>query len=204
MVLAVLVSPGEPMSYGCPSGRDSAREASRRDSQATAKVMIRMRQSSSPRQLGYMPALDGVRAVGVLAVMAYHGGLSFLPGGFFALDTFFVLSGFLITTLLMREHQVDWGHRPQSVLGPQGEATAPGPLRRDHRGRPLRTLHRGAGFFPTCGSMRSRRCSTLRTGISLRATRTISSQQVRFHRCFPRGHLLSRSSSTSCGRSWSC
>jgi peptidoglycan/LPS O-acetylase OafA/YrhL len=50
-----------------------------------------------------MPALDGVRAFAVLAVMAYHGGLTFLPAGFFGVDAFFVLSGFLITTLLVTE-----------------------------------------------------------------------------------------------------
>jgi len=50
-----------------------------------------------------MPALDGIRALAVLAVMAYHGGLSFLPAGFFGVDAFFVLSGFLITSLLVTE-----------------------------------------------------------------------------------------------------
>jgi peptidoglycan/LPS O-acetylase OafA/YrhL len=53
--------------------------------------------------LGYMPGLDGVRAVAVAAVMAYHGGISFLQGGFFSLDAFFVLSGFLITSILLSE-----------------------------------------------------------------------------------------------------
>jgi peptidoglycan/LPS O-acetylase OafA/YrhL len=56
-----------------------------------------------------MPALDGVRACAVLAVMAYHGGISFMPGGFFGVDAFFVLSGFLITTLLIGEHQSTGG-----------------------------------------------------------------------------------------------
>ena len=51
----------------------------------------------------YLPALDGVRAFAVLAVMAYHGGVGGFPGGFLGVDTFFVLSGFLITTLLTRE-----------------------------------------------------------------------------------------------------
>jgi peptidoglycan/LPS O-acetylase OafA/YrhL len=50
-----------------------------------------------------MPALDGMRAFAVLAVMAYHSGLSILPAGFFGVDAFFVLSGFLITTLLVTE-----------------------------------------------------------------------------------------------------
>jgi peptidoglycan/LPS O-acetylase OafA/YrhL len=57
--------------------------------------------------LGYMPALDGVRAFAVLGVMAFHSGLPFLPAGFLGVDTFFVLSGFLITSLLLGE----WGRR---------------------------------------------------------------------------------------------
>ncbi|HEY7464339.1 MAG TPA: acyltransferase family protein [Candidatus Limnocylindria bacterium] len=55
-------------------------------------------------KLAYLPALDGVRALAVGGVMAYHLGLGFLPGGFLGVDLFFVLSGFLISTLLMREH----------------------------------------------------------------------------------------------------
>lgn len=52
-------------------------------------------------RLSYIPALDGVRAVAVLAVMGFHFGQSWLPGGFIGVDVFFVLSGFLITTLLV-------------------------------------------------------------------------------------------------------
>ena len=55
-----------------------------------------------PSKLGYLPALDGLRAVAVLAVMAYHSGL--IHGGFLGVDVFFTLSGFLITTLLCEEH----------------------------------------------------------------------------------------------------
>ncbi len=53
--------------------------------------------------LSYSPALDGLRAVAVLGVLAFHGGVSWLPGGFLGVDAFFVLSGFLITSLLVRE-----------------------------------------------------------------------------------------------------
>jgi peptidoglycan/LPS O-acetylase OafA/YrhL len=57
---------------------------------------------------GYRPALDGLRAVAVLAVIVYHGRPSWLPGGWLGVDLFFVISGFLITTLLVREHD-QWG-----------------------------------------------------------------------------------------------
>ena len=59
--------------------------------------------NSTSKGLRYMPSLDGVRAAAVLGVMVFHGGLSFLPGGFFGVDAFFVLSGFLITSLLVTE-----------------------------------------------------------------------------------------------------
>src|SRR5260370_18521543 len=47
--------------------------------------------------------LDGVRALAVVAVLATHAGIPFLPGGFVGVDAFFVLSGFLITSLLPDE-----------------------------------------------------------------------------------------------------
>jgi peptidoglycan/LPS O-acetylase OafA/YrhL len=53
------------------------------------------------RGLPYVPALDGVRGVAVLAVLLFHGGVSWLPGGFLGVDAFFVLSGYLITGLLL-------------------------------------------------------------------------------------------------------
>jgi peptidoglycan/LPS O-acetylase OafA/YrhL len=54
-------------------------------------------------QIRYWPALDGIRALAVLAVLGVHIGLT--PAGFFGVDVFFVLSGFLITMLLLDEHR---------------------------------------------------------------------------------------------------
>ena len=56
---------------------------------------------------GYNPALDGIRALAVSAVMLFHFGVPGLTGGFLGVDAFFVLSGFLITSLLLAEHARD-------------------------------------------------------------------------------------------------
>lgn len=56
-------------------------------------------------EMGYLPGLDGIRAVAVLGVLLYHADLGFLPGGFLGVDVFFVLSGFLITTLLLEQFE---------------------------------------------------------------------------------------------------
>ena len=60
------------------------------------------RDGRSPRRPG-IPALDGVRAVAVALVLADHGGIPGMTGGFLGVDVFFVLSGFLITSLLLDE-----------------------------------------------------------------------------------------------------
>ncbi|CAN5376179.1 SGNH hydrolase domain-containing protein [soil metagenome] len=55
------------------------------------------------RPKGYRPDIEGMRAVAIGLVLWYHAGLPFLPGGFVGVDVFFVISGFLITGLLIRE-----------------------------------------------------------------------------------------------------
>lgn len=51
----------------------------------------------------YIPEIDGLRAVAVLPVIIFHLGLGFLPGGFLGVDVFFVISGYLITAILLTE-----------------------------------------------------------------------------------------------------
>ncbi len=52
----------------------------------------------------YRPFLDGLRAIAVLGVLVYHLNRTWLPGGYLGVDLFFVLSGYLITSLLVAEH----------------------------------------------------------------------------------------------------
>lgn len=56
----------------------------------------------------YRPALDGIRAIAVVSVMLYHGLVPWAGGGFLGVDVFFVLSGYLITSLLVAEW-TKWG-----------------------------------------------------------------------------------------------
>ncbi len=72
----------------------------------------------------HLPALNGLRAVAVIGVMAYHLQLGWASGGYLGVDLFFVLSGFLITTLLLEEWAgtgrvnlaAFWGRRARRLL----------------------------------------------------------------------------------------
>ena len=61
---------------------------------------------STPRGIRYIPAIDGLRAVAVIAVMLYHLGFNWIPGGFLGVDLFFVISGYVITRLLLDSIQI--------------------------------------------------------------------------------------------------
>ncbi|MGQ0792546.1 MAG: acyltransferase family protein [Deltaproteobacteria bacterium] len=64
-------------------------------------------------RLGYMPFLDGMRGFGILLFMAWHADAPYLRGSFVYLNVFFVLSGFLITSLLIKE----WDRHGEISLG---------------------------------------------------------------------------------------
>jgi peptidoglycan/LPS O-acetylase OafA/YrhL len=67
---------------------------------------VRRRSDSPEVRLSYSPGLDGLRAIAVMAVLLYHADLTWIPGGFLGVEVFFVISGYLITALLLAEwHQ---------------------------------------------------------------------------------------------------
>lgn len=58
-----------------------------------------------PLSMGYQPGLDGLRAISVIAVIFYHAGFGWMHGGFLGVEVFFVVSGYLITSLLLQEQE---------------------------------------------------------------------------------------------------
>ncbi|MEX0790270.1 MAG: acyltransferase, partial [Actinomycetota bacterium] len=82
-------APAEVAEQAVPEGPDAARKK---------------RKNPPSSSLGYMPALDGLRALAVFAVLAYHADLPWARAGFLGVDVFFVISGYLITALLLSEH----------------------------------------------------------------------------------------------------
>ena len=67
-----------------------------------------------------IPDLDGLRALAILAVMGYHLGLAPAKGGFLGVDLFFMLSGFLITSVLLTESSLQrfYARRALRILPP--------------------------------------------------------------------------------------
>ena len=61
----------------------------------------------------YRPEVDGLRAIAVLAVILFHAGFGWIGGGFVGVDVFFVISGYLITSILINDLQ----NQRFSILG---------------------------------------------------------------------------------------
>ena len=68
----------------------------------------------------YLPGLDGMRAIAVVAVMIYHANHNWLPGGFLGVEVFFVISGYLITLLLIGERERTGAHQAAARSGGAG------------------------------------------------------------------------------------
>jgi peptidoglycan/LPS O-acetylase OafA/YrhL len=55
--------------------------------------------------MNYRPEIDGLRALAIIPVILFHAGAEFCPGGFLGVDIFFVISGYLITGIIVKETQ---------------------------------------------------------------------------------------------------
>lgn len=79
------------------------------DTRALTREMRRANQPTRISKVPYLPGLDGMRAIAVVAVMIYHANHSWLGGGFLGVDVFFVISGYLITLLIIGEDEKTGG-----------------------------------------------------------------------------------------------
>lgn len=70
-----------------------------------ANIGTQTESANGDRGLPHLSGLDGIRGLAALAVVLFHAGVWWLPGGFLGVDVFFVVSGFLITSLLISERE---------------------------------------------------------------------------------------------------
>ncbi|HSP27596.1 MAG TPA: acyltransferase, partial [Ilumatobacteraceae bacterium] len=83
-------------------------DASGTPTRAATRPTPRSARRTAPNDISrvpYLPGLDGMRAIAVVAVMVYHANPDWLPGGFLGVEVFFVISGYLITLLLISEKE---------------------------------------------------------------------------------------------------
>ncbi len=172
-----------PSSEVAVAGRASPREDARQEDAGTTSKRRRGRPS-----MPHLRSLDGLRGLAVLLVVLYHFSPGIAPGGFLGVDVFFVLSGFLITSLLVIEWEKKsrislpafWARRARRLLpalllllaacgicGGGGRCASPGPARRDGRARDIDlcrelALHRVKSVLPRGNSQTAcrRRFST--------------------------------------------
>lgn len=87
------------------TGRGSQADATTVNSGSENSAAGQAHNSRPISAVGYLPGLDGMRAIAVVAVMIYHANTDWLPGGYLGVEVFFVISGYLITLLLIGEHE---------------------------------------------------------------------------------------------------
>jgi len=152
----------------------------------------------APTPMGYQPGLDGLRAVSVVAVILYHAGFTWMHGGFLGVEVFFVVSGFLITSLLLEERERTAGVRLNQFLAAAGATIAPGAVRRADRGwRVDRVVRHGTAAVRYASGPVARPLLLRQLGADRRRGAVLRQLLPRCGTC---GASPSRSSGTCCGR----
>ena len=116
----------------------------------------------------HLPALNGLRALAVIGVVAYHLQLGWASGGYLGVDLFFVLSGFLITSLLLEEWvgtgrislAAFWGRRAKRLLPALFLVVAALALYLVSTGSSAVPAPTACSTSRACGATPSRPCST--------------------------------------------
>ena len=151
-----------------------------------------------------MPGIDGLRAIAVAAVFVYHADGGWLPGGFLGVDVFFVISGYLITSLLLAELARRGACRARALLGRARAAPAAGAV------PAARRLPAGRGDDRARQARRAARRRAVvdllrrQLALHLRARELLRPVRAARRCCATSGRSRSRSSSTSSGRRCSC
>ena len=113
----------------CPVAVSDVRDSRDTSAPAAAEAAFRFLESgdeagTAPGDRKFRPDVEGLRAVAILLVVLFHAGVPRITGGFVGVDVFFVLSGFVITGLLLREHAASgktrllafYGRRSRRIL----------------------------------------------------------------------------------------
>jgi peptidoglycan/LPS O-acetylase OafA/YrhL len=86
-------------------GQDALDTLASIDSESTSRFLVSGDQAgTAPGDRKFRPDVEGLRAIAIVLVVLYHAGIPGISGGYVGVDVFFVLSGFVITGLLLREH----------------------------------------------------------------------------------------------------
>ena len=89
-------------------------------------VIDTAKNTKSRHALSYRPDIDGLRAISVLAVMFYHAEFEGFSGGFIGVDVFFVISGYLITQMVLKDFE-EGAFQPCALLRAQSAKDSPCP-----------------------------------------------------------------------------
>ena len=206
-----------PARPGCTSTRSIAARRPGRSTPTSGSKRRRARMTTHPitrplewhppraaiSAVPYLPGLDGMRAIAVAVVMVYHANSAWLPGGFLGVEVFFVISGYLITLLLIGEHERTGSVSLRQLLTAASTTAAAGAV---HAADRRHAVHDAVP--PRCARPAARRRDRRahvrrRTGTRSGSARA-TPRRATSPRCGTSGASPWRSSSTCCGRwSWS-